>query len=153
MRADLLRVFSVVTVVGALTLAGAAGGGAGVALGAAGTATSLTTGAIASVPPGTVETIAGGIGGPARATSVGLTPCGLAFEAGFLYVSEGTSIRRVNPVSDWLANVAGVGTEGFAADGTPALSAQLGGDAESGDCGVSVDRWGNTVFADWSNFR
>lgn len=107
-----------------------------------------------SLPPGTVRTIAGGIGGPARATSVGLTPCGVAFGAGSLYVSEGTTIRRVNPVSDWLSNVAGVGTEGFAADGTPALSAQLGGDARAGlVCGVAVDRWGNTIFADWHNSR
>ncbi len=108
---------------------------------------------VAAIPPGTVRTIAGGIGGPARATSVGFRPCGVAFGAGFLYVSEGTAIRRVNPVSDWLTNVAGVGTEGFAADGTPALSAQLGGDAEVGACGVAVDRWGNTVFADWHNLR
>src|SRR5260370_13365455 len=76
---------------------------------AAGGATLPRTGMVAAIPPGTVRTIAGGIGGPARATSVGFRPCGVAFGAGFLYVSDGTAIRRVNPVSDWLTHVAGRG--------------------------------------------
>lgn len=144
MRAN-LPVLSAVTGAGLLILAGTAGVSAWAGPAVAGTATLLRTGAVAGILPGTVRTIAGGIGGPARATSVGLRPCGLSMGAGLLYVSEGTTIRRLNPVSDWLSNVAGVGVKGFAADGTPALSAELGGAAGAGVCGVAVDRWGTLL--------
>jgi len=99
-------------------------------------------------PSLTVATVAGGIGGPALATKISLSPCQVTFHSGQLYVTEGTAVRRITTSDDHLANVAGVGVEGFAPDGTPALSAQLGN-----ACGIAVDRSGNTVFSDTANNR
>jgi trimeric autotransporter adhesin len=104
--------------------------------------------AAAASPPGTVTTIAGGIGAQGPARLIGLDPCNLAFRAGRLYVTDGGTIRQVVPRTDGLTSIAGVRTFGFAPDGTRALSAQLGD-----TCGLAVDSSGNVIFADQTNNR
>jgi len=98
--------------------------------------------------PGIVTTIAGGIGGPAAATTIGIQADEVAFGAGQLYVSDRLTIRRVAPSSDWLTNVAGVGLAGFSPDGTAALGASL-----DHAYGFAIDHSGNTVFAETNSNR
>src|SRR5437667_12232005 len=62
---------------------------------------------------GVMSTIAGGVGGPAKARRVGLpSACGVAFGAGFLYIGDGSAVRKVNPGNDWLTTPAGTGSAG-----------------------------------------
>src|SRR5690348_13051909 len=37
---------------------------------------------------GVISTVAGGVGGPAKATTVAVTACGVAFGAGRLYIAD-----------------------------------------------------------------
>src|SRR5262249_45933519 len=46
---------------------------------------------------GTISTIAGGVGGPARATTVSITGCGVSFHGGSLYIADGPVVRKVDP--------------------------------------------------------
>ena len=51
-----------------------------------------------ATPAGVIRTVAGGVGGPARATRVGLaSACGVSFAGGYLYVADGSTVRRVSP--------------------------------------------------------
>lgn len=50
-----------------------------------------------AVPAGDISTVAGGVGGPAKATTVGVVPAGVAFAGGSLYIADALSVRKVNP--------------------------------------------------------
>ncbi len=102
-------------------------------------------------PPGTISTVAGGVGGPARAGSVSLgqwprTPCGLAPAGGSVYLGTGNTVRKVSQRSDWLTTVAGA-ADGKG-DGVPAISSAL-----DRACALAVDRAGNIVLAEYQNVR
>jgi hypothetical protein len=109
------------------------------------------TAARLDAPPGTISTVAGGVGGPARASSVSLgqwpfTPCGLAPAGGSVYVATYNSVRKVNQHSDWLTTVAGA-ADGKG-DGVPAISSAL-----DRACAVAVDHAGNVVLAEYGSVR
>jgi trimeric autotransporter adhesin len=130
----------------ALSLAAVAGGGRA---DAAAVAHPAATGDIA--------TVAGGAGGPAKATNVSLynrgvgltdTPCGVSYAEGRLFVADGGAAREVNPASDWLTTPAGIGAidSSFGnggGDGGPASAATL-----ASACGATEDQHGNVVIAD-----
>ena len=127
----------------AIIVAGATG--IALALGSAASACSSQSGP----PPGTISTIAGGVGGPGRATAIGLyRPCGLALAAGRSVIGQSTMVRMVDPATDRLTTLAGVGLERqfgdglFSPDGTPAIAAEL-----DGACGVAVDSGGVALTA------
>jgi hypothetical protein len=91
---------------------------------------------------GDISTIAGGPGGPARATNVSLTrPCGAAFGGGALYVGDSWDVRRIDPSSDQLTTPAGTGFTSPIGTGGPAHSAGL-----SNACTVAVDHHGDLVI-------
>ena len=61
---------------------------------------------------GVITTVAGGVGGPARATSVALIfPCGVSFGGGRLYIAGVGLVRAVDPGTDWLTTPAGSGRQ------------------------------------------
>jgi hypothetical protein len=98
---------------------------------------------------GSISTLVGGVGGPAKATSVAMGfessftgPCGVGYGDGHLYVAAGRAIREVAPSTDWLTTPAGTGTLGPLGDGGPA------GRATVDACAVAVDHAGNLVIAD-----
>ena len=98
-----------------------------------------------SVPAaaGIISTVAGGVGGPARATNVSLlSPCGVAYAFGFVHIGDGLALRRVNPQTGWLKTPAGNGIAGPVIDGFLATGASI--DA----CAVAFDRSGNAVLTD-----
>jgi len=104
---------------------------------------------------GVVTTIAGngqegatGDGGPATQAAIG-QPVSLALDAsGNLFVASGLNrVRRVDP-GGRITTVAGTGTEGFAGDGGPAITARLRGPG-----GLWVDRAGGLLIADNSRIR
>src|SRR5690242_4616308 len=98
----------------ALAVAGTAAGGA--SAGAAG----------AAPPAGTISTVAGGVGGPARATNVPITdPCGVSVANGLLYIADNTTVRQVDS-TDRLTTPAGTGAGAPLGDGGPAASASVG---------------------------
>ena len=102
---------------------------------------------------GVISTVAGGVGGPARATTVALNACGVSFGAGHLYIADdgpvqGGSVRAVSPGTDRLTTPAGTGAVGPLGDGGRATRAGL-----RQPCGVAVDRSGNLVIADTFNNR
>ncbi len=102
-----------------------------------------------AVTAGVISTVAGGVGGPAKAINVGLpSACGVAFAAGSLYMGDGTAVRRVSPGSDELTTPVGTGSAAPLGDGGPAARAAL-----SGACVVVVDHAGNLVIADEFNNR
>ena len=92
---------------------------------------------------GVISTVAGGVGGPGRATRVGMFPCGVAFGGGHVYIGTESAVREVNPGSDWLTTPAGTGTGGPVGDGGRATKASV-----SEACGVGVDGSGNLLIAD-----
>ena len=105
---------------------------------------------------GTITTVAGGVGGPARATKVSVHACGMAYAGGHLYVADATdsgtgdeaaSVRMVNPATGQLTTVAGTGLGGVLGDGGLATRAQ-----ESA-CSVATDKAGNLVLADGASNR
>ena len=104
----------------------------------------------AAQPPaaGTISTVAGSAGGPAKATKVAVSSCGLAYRGGQVRVADGTTVRTVNARTDWLTTAAGNDAAGPLGDGGPASAASLGV-----ACGVAVDHAGNLVIADAAGFR
>jgi len=75
-------------------------------------------------------------------------PAGIAVSSdGFLYITAGQVIRRVDP-NGRIATVAGTGSVGFSGDGGPAIDAQL-----NDPRGVAVDNAGNLYIADLENIR
>jgi NHL repeat-containing protein len=99
--------------------------------------------AAAAVPAGTITTVAGGVGGPAKATKVAVSPCGARFAGGSLYVGDIAAIRQISPASDQLTTPAGTGSTTPLGDGGPATQAGL-----NGSCTVVLDPAGNLVVAD-----
>ena len=98
---------------------------------------------------GVISTVAGGVGGPAKATSVAVSfPCGVTFGGGFLYAADGGSVRQVDPGTDRLTTPAGTGVDGPLGDGRPATGASL-----SFACGVATDAVGNLLIADSGDLR
>jgi ribulose-5-phosphate 4-epimerase/fuculose-1-phosphate aldolase len=101
---------------------------------------------------GVISTVAGGVGGPAKANEVALGLrrgfCGGAsYAGGSLYIADFWSVRKVNPRTGWLTTPAGTGVSGPVGDGHPAASASME------TCGVAVDHTGNLVIADTGNER
>jgi NHL repeat len=97
----------------------------------------------AAVPGGTITTVAGGVGGPARATTVAVSPCGARFAGSSLYVGDIAAIRQISPASDQLTTPAGTGSTTPLGDGGPATQAGL-----NGSCTAVLDPAGNLVVAD-----
>jgi hypothetical protein len=92
---------------------------------------------------GTISTLAGGVGGPAKATRVSLgLPCGVAFGAGRLYVTGVAEVRAVDPGTDRLTTP--VGSDALGPTGIGGKAA----DASLRTCGAAVDHSGNLVIAD-----
>jgi trimeric autotransporter adhesin len=114
--------------------------GAGPA-GAAGGAVRPGTGQAAAA--GVISTVAGGVGGPGPATKVALSPHGVFYGGGSLYVAGLTSVRMVDPVTDHLTTPAGTGVSAPVGNDGLAKHASLSG-AEGG----TVDGAGNLVIAD-----
>jgi secreted PhoX family phosphatase len=99
-------------------------------------------------PVGVISTVAGGVGGPARATRMGVSPCGVSFAGGNVYIGTGAAVEKVNPGSDRLTTPVGTGTAGPVDAGDRATKASL-----DGGCTASFDRSGNMVIADSDNNR
>jgi hypothetical protein len=97
----------------------------------------------AAAPAGTITTIAGGVGGPAKATTVAVSPCGARFAGGGLYVGDIAAIRKISPASDQLTTPAGTGSTTPPGDRGPATSAGL-----NGSCTAALDPAGNLIVAD-----
>jgi sugar lactone lactonase YvrE len=98
-------------------------------------------GAGAAVTPGTINTVAGGVGGPGKATTVALDPCGLDFSRGNLHVVGGATVRKISQ-SDQLTTPAGTGAFGPAGIGGPATKADIA------PCAAATDPAGNLVLTD-----
>jgi len=115
---------------------------------AASMAVTAGTGATtAAAVTGNISAVAGGVGGPGRATNVPITdPCGVSVAAGLLYVADGPTVRQVDS-TDRLTTPAGTGSAGPLGDGAPAVSASLQ------TCATAVDASGNLVVADFGDNR
>ena len=126
-----------------------------VASGTAGGRAAAAPQARASVA-GRISTGVGGVGGPAKATTVALTgrtvygvaiaPCGVAYAGGQVYVGDSATVRAVSVQTDWLTTPAGMGYSAFGGDGGQASKALL-----DGACGIGGDQHGNLVVADSGN--
>ena len=116
------------------------------AAGVAGPAGAARAGA--GVPPlgsaqeGIISTVAGGVGGPGPATSVAVSPCGVAWAGGWLYIGDGSMVRRVSTATGALTTVAGDNAAGPADDSGAAVSSAI-----SSACGTALDGAGNLVIA------
>jgi trimeric autotransporter adhesin len=94
--------------------------------------------------PGVISTVAGGVGGPARATRVNVGDVGgVWFAGGFVYLGAGAAIWKVNPATDWMTTLAGTGEPGPLGLGRLAAQADLGAAYWE-----TVDHSGNLVFSD-----
>lgn len=91
---------------------------------------------------GVISTIAGGVGGPGPATSVAISPCGVHWAGGWLYIGDGSTVRRVSAATGALTTVAGDNAAGPADAGGTAV-----GSALSSACGTALDGSGNLVIA------
>ena len=97
---------------------------------------------------GTIATVAGGVGGPAKATKLFLEACGVTVGGGSLYIGDFNSVRTVNPGTDGLTTPAGTGVSDPLGDGGPATRAGI-----AGGCGIALDSAGNLVIVDQSHER
>src|SRR5579859_2182048 len=107
----------------------------------ASSAAAAPTGARAAATPGTINTVAGGVGGPGKATTVAFFPCGIDFSHGSLYAPDGRSVRKISQ-SDQLTTPVGTGVLGSVTPGEPATKAGLA------PCADATDPAGNLVLAD-----
>lgn len=95
--------------------------------------------------PGTITTIAGGIGGPGRPDRMALaSPCAIVSDNGASYFTDQTQqgdtvIRKIVDELDHLTTVMGASTSGINPDGAPA-----GRGNPDQSCGVAVDSGGGT---------
>jgi hypothetical protein len=97
---------------------------------------------------GDISTVAGGKGpGPAPATSVAFSPCGVSVTAGTVYAAASETVRQVSP-QGVLTTPAGTGSFGPLGDGGLATRANL-----ASACGTAVDGSGNLIIADDGDFR
>ena len=147
MKAGLGRGMPVLAVLGLVTAAMAAGGGPAQAAPAVPARVSAPRGPW-QAPAGIISTIAGGTGGPARASSVAVTACGVAFAGGELYVGADRTVRQVSQQTGSLTTPAGTGALLPLRDGNRATTASL-----FGACAVAVDHSGNLVIADSNDNR
>jgi trimeric autotransporter adhesin len=113
----------------------------GTALAAGAGAAATPRGARAAPAPGTITTVAGGVGGPGQATTVALAPCGVSFQNGSIYVADGGTVRKISPAGQ-LTTPAGIGVGG------PRSTGGLATEAALVTCGTAVDHAGNLVMAD-----
>jgi hypothetical protein len=138
---------------GVLIPAGLAASGLAMAASAA-TPAAASPAAAAATPAtahGKITTIAGGVGGPAPATSVSVGACALKFANGQLYFGTGESTMvaayRVSQRTGVLTPVAGSGPGPVSfvepANGVPAAAFFF-----SSPCGTTVDPAGNVLVAD-----
>jgi hypothetical protein len=97
---------------------------------------------------GIISTVAGGVGGPGSAPSVAVSPCGVSWAGGWLYIGDGSTVRRVSAATDALTTVAGDNAAGPVDDSGTAV-----GSAISWACGTAVDGSGNLVIAADSQVR
>ena len=111
-----------------------------------------------AAPDGTISTVAGGVGGPAAATSVNLgvstpiasltsSPCGVSFGQGQLLVADNWTVRSISPVSGGLTTPVGTAASGPFGDGGPATATSVD------TCAVAADAAGSLVIADVANDR
>jgi DNA-binding beta-propeller fold protein YncE len=96
---------------------------------------------------GSITTVAGGVGGPAKATAVSLDVCGVAFGGGKMYIPSEEAVRAVDPATDWLTTPAGSGVSG------PFVEGGAAADATMDACAAAVDHQGNLLIADLQNER
>jgi uncharacterized protein YheU (UPF0270 family) len=136
-RGRLLRGIPVVVAAG-LMLAGA--NGAAAAAGHRG-------GPGASTAAGIISTVAGGVGGPAKATQVSLSPYGVFSGTGGLYLADYGSVARVIAQTDQLTPVAGTGVPGPVGDKGAATNASMITST------VAQDKSGNLLITDQGNER
>ena len=117
------------------------------AAGLAGAAGAAQAGAgvlpLGSARGGVISTVEGGAGGPGPATSVAVSPCGVNWAGGWLYIAAGSVVRRVSTATGALTTVAGDDAAGPADDSGAAVSSAI-----SGACGTAVDGAGNLLIAD-----
>src|SRR6516164_3385724 len=111
------------------------------ALASSATAAAAPREARAAPAPGTITTVAGGVGGPGQATTVALAPCGVSFQNGSIYVADGGTVRKISPAGQ-LTTPAGIGVGGPRSTGGLATTTALV------TCGTAVDHSGNLVIAD-----
>jgi hypothetical protein len=97
--------------------------------------------------PGTIATVAGGVGGPGKATKVALAPCGVARQGGTLYVADGPAVRRI-AANDQLTTPAGTG-----ARIGPADSGGLATGSNLDTCAVALDGAGNLLIAEQNHLQ
>jgi hypothetical protein len=103
---------------------------------------------LSPAPGGIISTVAGGVGGPGRATSIAISPCGVRWAGGWLYIGDSSTVRRVSTATDALTTVAGDNAAGPADDSGAAT-----GSALSQACGTVLDQAGNLVIAAGSQVR
>jgi hypothetical protein len=101
----------------------------------------------AATAPGTITTVAGGVGGPGKATQVALAPCGVAREGSSLYIADGGAVRRV-AANDQLTTPAGTGV-GIG----PADSGGLATRSNLNTCAVRADSTGNLLIAEQNHLQ
>jgi hypothetical protein len=99
-------------------------------------------------PPGTITTVAGGVGGPGPATSIPVATCPISVAGSALYAGDGGAVRRIDTRTGWLTTPAGDGTGGGRGNGGPATDAELEA-AGLTACAMAatVDRTGNLLIA------
>jgi hypothetical protein len=99
--------------------------------------------------PGTITTVAGGVGGPGPATSIPFGICPISVAGGALYAGDGALIRRIDTRTGWLTTPVGDGVSGTRGNGGPAADAQLNGAGGLNQCGTaaSLDAAGNLLIA------
>jgi len=98
--------------------------------------------------PGTITTVAGGVGGPGPATSIPLATCPISVAGGALWAGGGGVIRRIDTRTGWLTTPAGDGVPGTRGNGGRATDAELaaGGGFQCG-MAATLDAAGNLLIA------
>ncbi len=104
-------------------------------------------GGTAAAAAGIISTVAGGAGGPGKATQVSLSPYGVFNGTGGLYLADYGSVARVDAQTDQLTPVAGTGVTGPLGDKRAATRASLITNS------VSQDKTGNLLVADQGDNR
>jgi trimeric autotransporter adhesin len=101
----------------------------------------------AATAAGTISTVAGGVGGPAKATQVSLSPYSVFNGTGGLYLADYGSVALVSPQTDQLTPVAGTGVPGPLGDKGAATRASMITTM------VAQDKSGNLLIADQGDQR
>ena len=91
--------------------------------------------------------MAGGVGGPGKATTVALAPCGVRRQGASLYVADGPAVRQV-AANDQLTTPAGTGVRIGPAD-----SGGLATGSNLDTCAVAADGAGNLLIAEQNHLQ